>query len=81
MVRAKFRVDKIAKVAWGNGVEITLSPQYDQSIPEDRRFATATPSGLITMYVDNPPASDYLKLGGFFYVDFTEVPKIQEAVA
>lgn len=81
MVRAKFQVQKIARTAWGNGVEITLSPQYDTSIPEDQRFAKATPSGSITMYIDNPPASEFLELGKYFYVDFTRVPESQPATA
>ena len=81
MVRAKFRVTKVAQTAWGNGVELTLSAEYDTSIPEDQRFAKATPSGTMTMYIDNPPASDYLKLGGYFYLDFTEVEKKAETAA
>lgn len=79
-VRAKFRVDKVAKTAWG-GTEITVSPQYDMSIPEDRRFQKATPSGSITLYIDNPPAADFLKLGEYFYVDMTAVPKNETVAA
>jgi hypothetical protein len=77
-VRAKFQVTKHAKTAYGQaptinaGVEVTLTPQYDTSIEEDKRFAKATPSGTIQLYIDNPSASDYLALGKFFYVDFTE---------
>jgi hypothetical protein len=72
MVRAKFQVTKVAKLSWG-ATEITLQAQSDQSIDEDKRFAKATPSGQLTMVVDNPPAADYLALGKFFYLDFTEV--------
>jgi hypothetical protein len=78
MVRAKFRVTKVAETTWG-GKEIHLSPEYDKSIEEDRRFSKATPSGTMIMHVDNPPAADYLKLGSYFYVYFTEVPKKEEA--
>jgi hypothetical protein len=74
MIRAKFYVQKVAKTAWGGGVEVTLSPQYDTTIEEDKRFSKATPSGTIQLYIDNPPASEYLALGKYFYVDFTEVP-------
>jgi hypothetical protein len=80
MVRTKFQVTKIARSAYGHptavpstAVEVTLTPQYDQSIEEDKRFAKATPSGTIQLYIDSPPASDYLALGKVFYVDFTEV--------
>lgn len=87
MIRAKFQVVRHAQTAYGNpprvnpGVEITLAPQYDSSIEEDRRFAKATPSGTMTMAVDNPTAIEQLALGKFFYVDFTEVPADQMAKA
>jgi hypothetical protein len=71
MVRGKFQVVKVATTTHG-AKEITLSPQYDMSIEEDRRYAKATPSGTIQLYIDNPPAADQLALGKFFYVDFTE---------
>ena len=73
MVRAKFQVTKVAKTLYGQA-EVTLTPQYDALIEEDRRFAKATPSGTIQLYIDNPLASDYLALGKFFYVDFSEAP-------
>jgi len=59
--------------------EITLTAQYDSSIEEDRRFAVATPSGQITMYVTNPAAIEQLQLGKFFYVDFSECVATVEA--
>jgi hypothetical protein len=71
-VRGKFEVQKVAKLSYG-GSEITLSPHYDTSIEEDRRYAKATPSATITMYVNNPPAEAVLALGKFFYVDFTPI--------
>lgn len=73
-VRAKFKVTSVKSFAEWSGKEITLTPQYDQNIEEDRRYAKATPSGEIRMTVDNPPAADQLALGKFFYVDFNEVP-------
>lgn len=73
MVRAKFQVTAITSHSWG-GTEIVLEPRYDSSIPEDRRFSDATPSGKMTMLINNPAAVDQLKLGQFFYVDFTPVP-------
>jgi hypothetical protein len=74
MVRAKMQVTKVAKNTW-NQVEVTLTPQYDPSIEEDRRFSKATPPGgsTIQLTIDNPPASDQLALGKFFYVDFMEI--------
>ncbi len=65
-------VTKVAKTVFGNQVEVTLMPQYDEDIQEEQRFAKATPSGSIQLYVDNPPAENSLELGKLFYVDFTE---------
>lgn len=82
MVRAKFQVTSVKKhfcrdyqtdaVVTGS-TEVILTPQYDQSIEEDRRFAKATPSGTISLFIDNPPAALYLEPGQNFYVDFTKV--------
>lgn len=71
-VRAKFQVTKIATNTWGSK-EITLNPNYDSTIPEDQRFAKATPSGTIQLMIDNPPAADYLELGKYFYIDMTKI--------
>lgn len=71
-VRAKFTVQSVKQFAGPYGSKvITLSPQYDTSIPEDQRYAKATPQGEISLTIDNPAASDQLALGKAFYVDFT----------
>jgi hypothetical protein len=80
LVRGKFRVIEIADTCYGQK-KVILSPEYDTSIEEDRRYSKATPSGTITMMIDNPPAVEYLKLGGYFYVDFTAAPQLQQAKA
>jgi hypothetical protein len=77
-VRAKMQVTGITERVWG-GKEIELTPQYDQSIPEDQRFQKATPSGRITMQIDNPAAAEQLRLGRTFYVDFTPVAEATPA--
>jgi hypothetical protein len=59
-VRCKLQLNEITHNAWGQG-----------SIPEDLRFARATPSASMEMWVDNPAALGRLKLGEFYYVDFT----------
>ena len=71
MVRAKFKVQKIAKQSWG-GSEISMWPEYDSAIPEDQRYAKATPSGSLTMSVDNPPAEEFFELGKTYYLDFSK---------
>ena len=86
MVRAKFMVTSTkrnyyrgaeGKVLDFGTVEIHLTPQYDNSIEEDRRFAEATPSGEIILHVNNPPAINYLQPGEEFYVDFTKVADVK----
>lgn len=83
MVRAKFTVTQVRQHYYNNGkeavkagTEIVLTPQYDTSIPEDQRFAKATPSGELRMMIDNPSAVEYLKAGEAFYVDFTAVNQV-----
>jgi hypothetical protein len=73
MVRAKFTVPEIRQHAGCVATTIVLRPQYDQTIGEDKRFAKATPSGEVTMYVDNPPAQAFFELGKAYYLDFSKV--------
>lgn len=73
-VRAKFKVSEHRLFAWNpNARTIVLEPQYDQSIPEDKRFCEATPSGRLEMHVTNPAAIEQLAIGKTFYLDFTPV--------
>lgn len=71
MVRAKFRVDVVNETPTGR--KIIMQPQFDQTIPEDQRYAKATPSGRLEMQVDNPIAFNQFTLGKYFYLDFTLV--------
>jgi len=74
MIRAKFRVLSVTEDVYNAAARtIKLAPQYDQSIPEDRRFAQATPTGEMSIYVNNPAAVEELKIGKYFYLDFTPV--------
>jgi hypothetical protein len=79
-VRAKFQVAEIRRYAWDMArgeeasAEVILQCQYDSKLcEEDRSFAKSTPTGKISMRVDNPKAIAALQLGAFFYVDFTPV--------
>lgn len=75
-VRAKFTVSEVTTYNWSDTVRrVMLRPIYDPSIPEDRRFALATPSGEFWMQIDNPSASNQLTPGKVFYIDLTEVPR------
>lgn len=72
MVRGKFMVTELRQHSYGGDARtVVLTPQYDQTIEEDRRYAKATPNGRIEMYIDNPPALAALPLGKQIYVDFT----------
>lgn len=73
-VRAKFMLTRHTHEGYGSNVsghEFTFTPQYDTTIPEDQRFAKASPSGQMTIRVDNPPVAEYwaAHVGKQFYLD------------
>ena len=78
-VRAKFTVTELKQTFSYPGYPtyktIVLRPQYDTSIPEDQRFAQATPNGCFEMHINNPAAIEALmpggELGHSFYIDLT----------
>jgi hypothetical protein len=51
--------------------EFVFEARYDESVPEDQRYAKYTPSGKLTITVDNP-AIDW-KPGQSYYLDLTPV--------
>lgn len=74
MIRAKFILTEITQFNWNKQSQrVKLVPQYDTTIPEDRRFALATPSGELWMQIDNPSAAAALKLGEAYYIDISPV--------
>lgn len=75
-VRAKFRCDAKSETMYGY-TGYKFSAVYDTSTPENRRYATATPSGELTINVTNPDV--FFKPGAFYYLDFT--PELAEAPA
>lgn len=71
-IRAKFRVVSVTSHHWNPTAKtVRLQAEYDQTIPEDRRFYDATPTGYFEMLINNPAASDRLELGKAFYIDLT----------
>jgi len=75
-VRCKMQLQEITSVHWNPNTKLLkFQTQYDPTIPEDQRFTKATPSGQITMQVDNPTALEQLEIGGYYYVDFTPAPR------
>ncbi len=73
-VRAKLRLTQVTETAYGSKI-LRFDCQYDETIPEDRRFQKATPHGNAELYIDNPMALGQFKLGDTYYVDFTNAPK------
>ena len=70
MVRAKFRFTGIQQ-GYGDSRELTFTAQYDETIPEDKRFAKATPNGTFKMTCDNPAANAQFELGKQYYFDIS----------
>lgn len=74
VVRAKFVVTEVTEYAGNAGKTVKLQPRYSKQIPEDKAFASATPTGDMSMYVSNPAALEHLKAGAVFYLDFVPAP-------
>ncbi|MFF7259458.1 hypothetical protein ACFZCL_04080 [Streptomyces sp. NPDC008159] len=73
-VRAKFRCNFETHKKWGpDDTQVTRSYDftavYDTDTPEDQRYAAATPSGSLTIQVDNPAVT--FEPGKSYYLDFT----------
>ena len=71
-IRCKFQLVEVTEFVHG-GRKYKFAPQYDTSIPEDQRFAKASPSGEFTIYVDNPEVHKEWKVGQYYYFDATPV--------
>jgi len=68
-VRAKFRCQSVQSFGTALPANIAFSAVADASTPENERFTRYTPSGQLTLTVDNPavvftPGADY-------YLDIT----------
>jgi hypothetical protein len=72
-VRAKFRLAEVHHFAYGTR-KFIFRPEYDTSIPEDARFAKASPSGEFTISVDNQAVFDKFQVGDYYYFDINPVP-------
>lgn len=75
-IRAKFRCVFETHKKWGPAdANVTrtyeFQAMYDPDAPEDQRYAKATPSGTLTIQVDNPNVS--FEPGKSYYLDFTPI--------
>jgi hypothetical protein len=75
MVRAKFNVESVKHFATVT-IEVTLravGPKTGETLnPENVSFSRYTPSGTLTMMIDNPSLAGFFKPGKSYYLDFTE---------
>lgn len=70
-VKAKFKVESVTDFGPSMGKQVRLRAVSDDGIPENQRYHKYTPSGEITLSIDNPSAADQFIPGKAFYVDFT----------
>lgn len=62
MVVGKFRVAKCDNISPDNNLlDVRLWAVYDENLPEDQKYATATPNGRIEMMVNNPAVKDHFQ--------------------
>lgn len=75
--RAKFFVSAIKRYTYGDSIEVTLNA-VTRKTDDNKDFWTATPSGSITMAINNkaawPTFLEAFEKGTDLYVDFTPVP-------
>jgi hypothetical protein len=70
--RAKFRCISETRSAYNVEAGVRtykFQALYDDTVPEDQRFAKYTPSGSLEISVDNPNVE--FKLGVQYYLDIT----------
>lgn len=78
-IRCKMKLESLVPFSWG-GAQAIFRCEYDPKIvQEDVGFQKATPSGEARFQIDNPKATEQLVIGGYYYVDFTAIPKAQPA--
>lgn len=69
--RSKFMLQSIKKVSWDTGVEILTFHAVSGGSEENEHFARYTPSGDLSITVDNPKLVGTFTLGAFYYLDLT----------
>jgi hypothetical protein len=71
--RAKFRCSSENQKRWNSEMQPQRSYEfqamYDPDLPEDQRYAKATPIGSLTITVDNPDVT--FEPGKAYYLDIS----------
>lgn len=83
MVRAKVYVREVAQQGYGGKPtpqqKITFAfVSGNDELSENHRFHKYTPSGELSMLVDNPAIDGFFTPGREFYVDFTPAPVAED---
>jgi hypothetical protein len=86
-MRAKFRCSSVSEIFWdewknnkstGTKVkgseQVTFHAVYATDGP-NKEWATATPSGSLSMNIDNPAAWGHFKVDEEYFLDFFHAPK------
>jgi len=76
MMRAKIRINSVQHSETQDvisGAPVTSSPYDADGNSEDNTFARYTPSGALTLTINNPAFVGKIHEGDTFYVDFTKV--------
>ena len=75
MMRAKMKVSSVKATEYGEVIEAAPvcgdKPFGEKGESEDNTFARFTPSGSLSLTVNNPDLLGKIKPGQKFYVDFT----------
>lgn len=59
--------------SWSENPTLTAVYAGDKN-GEDNTYAKSTPSGKLTLQIDNPTAKGFLVPGKNYYIDITEAP-------
>ena len=71
-VRGKFKLAESTQVDYNPEVrKLKFYAVTNDGTEENAKFHKYTPTGEVTMTVDNPAASDQFEIGKSYYVDFT----------
>lgn len=70
-IKAKFKVTTVKHVDWSDAVRVIELSAVTSGSKENADWSKWTPAGSISLTIDNPVASDQLKLGSEVYVELT----------
>ncbi len=71
-VRGKFKLVESTQVDYNADVRrLKFQAVCNDGTEENAKFHKYTPSGEVSMTVDNPAASEQFEIGKQYYVDFT----------